>query len=57
MNEIRDSENYYKQTGFPKEKSFYSKKRFIKLELLLLGNKLKEKIPDPRNAKNTINHL
>ena len=43
VNEIKDFiiENYYKQIGFSKENSY----------LLLLPNKLLEKIPDPRNAK------
>ena len=30
--------------------------KHLKKDLLLLANKLIEKVPDPRNAKNTINH-
>ena len=49
---IRDFvfENYYKRIGFSKEKSYCSMK-LLKKDLLLLANKLIEKIPDPRNAK------
>ena len=52
-NEIRDFifENCYKRIGFSKEDSFCSMKRLKKKRLLLLANKLIEKIPDPRNAK------
>ena len=52
-NEIRDFifENYYKRIGFSKENSYYSMKHLKKKDLLLLGSKLIEKIPDPRNAK------
>ena len=53
VNEIRDFifENCYKQIGFFKDSSYYSMKRLKKRNLLLLANKLIEKIPDPRNAK------
>ena len=53
VNEIRDFifENYYKQTGFSKKSSYYSMKRLKRKDLLLLANKLIEKITDPRNAK------
>ena len=44
-------ENYYKRIGFSKEDSYYSMKRLKKKDLLLLANKLIEKVPDPRNAK------
>ena len=53
VNEIKDFifENYYKRIGFSKENSYYSIKHLLKKDLLLLANKLIEKIPDPRNAK------
>ena len=53
VNEIRDFifENYYKRIGFSKETSYYSMKRLKRKDLFLLGNKLTEKEPDPRNAK------
>ena len=53
INEIRDFsfENYYKRIGFSKENSYYSMKRLKKKDLLLLANKLIEKILDPSNAK------
>ena len=53
VNEIRDFtfENYYKQIGFSKESSYYSLKHLNRKGLLLLANKLIEKVPDPRNAK------
>ena len=54
INEIRDFifENYYKRIGFSKENSYYSLKHFKKKkDLLLLTNKLIEKIPGPRHAK------
>ena len=44
-------ENYYKRIGFSKEDSYYSMKRLKKKDLMLLANKLIEKVPDPRNAK------
>ena len=52
INEIRDFtfENYYKRIGFSKEGSYYSMK-CLKKNLLLLANKLIEKVPDPDNAK------
>ena len=53
INEIKDFilENYYKRIGFSKESSYYLMKRLKKRkDLLLLANKLIEKIPDPRNA-------
>ena len=58
VNEIKDFifENYYKRIEFSKENSYYSMKR-LKKKLLLLANKLIEKIPDPCNAKEHINHL
>ena len=51
VNEIKNFifENYYKRTGLFKESS-YSMKRLEK-KLLLLANKLIEKITDPRKAK------
>ena len=53
VNEIRDFIfNYYKQIGFVKERSYYSRKILKKKkDLLLLANKLIEETPDPRNAK------
>ena len=39
-----------KELGFLKKPSYYSMKR-LKKDLLLFGNKLIEKVPDPRNAK------
>ena len=65
VNEIRDFiiENYYKRIGFSREDSYYSMKKIYekdfnekdlykkKKDLLLLANKLIEKISDPRNAK------
>ena len=52
-NEIKDSifENYYKRIRFSKGSSYYSMKRLKKKDLLLLVNKLIQKIHDPRNAK------
>ena len=44
-------ENYYKQTAFAKERSYYSMKPLKKKDLLLLANKLIEKIFDPGNSK------
>ena len=53
VNEIRDFifENYYKRIGFSKESSYYSMKCLKRKDLLLLTNKLIEKVPDPCNAK------
>ena len=52
VNEIRDFIfNYYKRIGFSKESSYYSMKRLKRKDLLLLVDKLIEKVPDPRNAK------
>ena len=53
VNERRDffHGNYYKQIRFLKESSYYSMKCLKKKDLLLLGTKLIEKIPDPTNAK------
>ena len=53
VNELRDFifENYYKRIWICKEKSYYSMKHLKKRDLLLLANKLTEKIPDPCNAK------
>ena len=50
-------ENYYKQIGFSKKNTYYKMKHLKRKDLSLLANKLIEKIPDPRNAKITINHL
>ena len=44
-------ENFYKRIGFSMENSYYLMKRLKKKDLLFLANKLIEKIPDPRNAK------
>ena len=54
VNEIREFifGNYYKRNGFVKERSYYSMMKHLKKkDLLLLANKLIEKIPDPHNAK------
>ena len=53
VNDIRDFifENYYKRIGCSKKSSYYSMKRLKRKDLLLLVNKLIEKVPDPRNAK------
>ena len=53
VNQIRDFiyENFYKRIGFCKEISYYSMKRLKRKDLLLLANKLLEKVPDPYNAK------
>ena len=53
VNDIRDFifENYYKRIGFSKEDSYYSMKRLKRKDLLLFANKLTEKVPHPRNAK------
>ena len=52
VNEIRDFtfQNYCKRIGFPMEKQLLSNEVFEK-KLLLLPNKLIEKITDPCNAK------
>ena len=53
VNEIRDIifENYRKRIEFSKESSFYLVKRLKTKDLLLLANRLIQKVPDPRNAK------
>ena len=53
VNETTDFifENYYKRIKFSKENSYYSIKRQGKKNLQLFSTKLKEKTPDPRNAK------
>ena len=58
VNEIKDFifANYYKRIGFSKENSYYSMKRLKKKkkkkkDLLLITNKLIEKIPDLCDAK------
>ena len=53
VNEIKDFifENYYKRIGFSKGNSYYSMKRLKKKDLLLLANKLIEKISDLHNFK------
>ena len=45
VNELGDfiSENYYKQIGFVKEKSYYSIKRLKNEDLLLFATKLIKK--------------
>ena len=52
VNEIRDftSEKYYKRIGLSKESSYYSMKRLKRNDLLLLANKLIQKVPGPRNV-------
>ena len=51
--EIKDFifENCYKRIRFSKENSYYSMKRLKKKDLLLLENKIIEKIADSRDAK------
>ena len=44
-------ENYDKQIGFVKERSYYSMKCLKKKDLLLLATKLIERILDPCDAK------
>ena len=44
-------ENLSKRIGFSKESSYCSMKRLKRKDLLLLTNKLIEKVTDPRNAK------
>ena len=53
VTELRDFifENFYKRIGFVKERSYYSMKCLKKNNLLLLANKLIERIADPRNAE------
>ena len=53
VNEMKDFifENYYKKIGFSKESSYYSIKCLKRKDLLLLANKLMERIPDLRNAE------
>ena len=53
LNEIRNFifENYYKWIAFSKDNSCYSMKHLRRKDLLLLANKLIEKIADPNNAK------
>ena len=53
VNKIKDFifENYYEKYGFSKENSYYLMKRLKTKDLLLLANKLIEKIPDPCNVK------
>ena len=53
IKELKDFmlKNYYRQTGFPKEKNYYSMKHQKKKELLLLATKLIESIPDASNAQ------
>ena len=53
VKEIRDfiNENKCKWVGFSKRNSHYSTKHLKEKDLLLIANRLIEKIPDPRNAK------
>ena len=53
VNRIKDFtfENYYKRIAFSKENSLYSIKHLKRKDLLLLANKLTEKVPDSFNAK------
>ena len=44
-------ENYYKRIGVSKESSYYSMKRLKRKYLLLLANKLIEKVTNPHNDK------
>ena len=53
VNKIKDFifQNYYKGIGFSKENNYYLMKHLKTIDILLFANKLIEKIPDPRNAK------
>ena len=53
ISEIREFifKNYNKKIVFSKKSSYYSMKQLKKKDLLLLANKLIEKISDPHNAK------
>ena len=53
VNEIRDFtfEKYYKRIEFSKESSYHSMKHQKEKRLQLFATKLKEKMPDSRNAK------
>ena len=53
LNDIRDFffENYYKRTGCSKESSYFSMNHLKRKYLLMLANKLMQKVTDPRNAK------
>ena len=53
ISEIREFifKNYNKKIVFSKKSSCYSMKQLKKKDLLLLANKLIEKISDPHNAK------
>ena len=53
INEIRDFifGNYYKRNWFSKENSYSSMKRLKRKDLLLLVNKLIERIPNLCNVK------
>ena len=53
VKEIRDfiNENKYKWVGFSNRNGHYSTKHLKEKDLLLIANRLIEKIPDPRNAK------
>ena len=57
LNDIRDLffDNYYKRIGFSEESSYFSMKHLKRKELLLLANKLMQKVPDRRNAKDHYN--
>ena len=56
VNEIRDFifENYYKQIEFSKESIYYSMKRLKRKDLLLLANKLIQKVPERKKEKQKI---
>ena len=53
INELRDfiCDNYYKGIGFAKENSYYSMKHQNKKDIQLFATKLRERKPDPSNAK------
>ena len=53
INESKDFtfENYCERIGISKENSYYSVKCLKEKDLLLLANKLIEKVPGPCNAK------
>ena len=53
INQIKDFifEDYYKRIRFSKKNSYFPMNHCKKKDLLLLANKLIEKISDPRNDK------
>ena len=54
---VKDIKICYKRIGFSKEYIYYSMKRLKRKYLLLLANKLIEKVSVPRNTKKVMNHF